>query len=208
MSFHVKIDSRMVAGRDYSVLSLSDPDGTHRAEVWPSFGCNCLRWSAAGRELLYAAPDWGTNPIPTRSGNPVLFPFPNRIRDGRFTWDGREYQLPINGPNGKHAIHGFACRRKWRVLDSGDSAAKAWVTAQFQGSIDAPETLAYWPADYHITLTIELELNRLTFAARMDNPDSKPLPFGLGYHPYFSIPFAGEGECRVASPARTMWELE
>ena len=211
MSFRVEIGTRSAGGGSQAVFLLSDATGANRAEVWPSLSCNCLRWSVAGSagplELLYVAPDWQSNPIPTRSGNPVLFPFPNRIRDGRFTWDGKEYQLPINGPNGRHAIHGFACRKKWRVLESSSSPAKAWVTAQFQGSIDAPETLAYWPADYRITLTIELEPNRLTFVARMDNPDAKPLPFGLGYHPYFAVPFAAGGECSVSSPARAMWKL-
>jgi aldose 1-epimerase len=52
----------------------------------------------------------------------VLFPFPNRIRDGRFTWDGREYRLPPNDPAMKNAIHGFACRRPWRVVDQGADA--------------------------------------------------------------------------------------
>jgi len=53
-----------------------------------------------------------------------------------------------------------------------------------------------------------LEPNRLSVIARMDNPDTKPLPFGLGYHPYFAIPFVAGGDCVVTSAAQAMWELE
>jgi aldose 1-epimerase len=206
MSFMALAEDRIAGGNIHKVFKLSDVACLHWAEVWPSLGCNCLRWHVPGSmELLYVAPEWESNPVPTRSGVPFLFPFPNRIRDGHFTWDGREYQLPINGPNGRHAIHGFACRKPWRVVDSGESTTKAWVTAEFHGSIDAPESLAHWPADYRIMLTVSLEVNQLSFVARIDNPDTNPLPFGLGYHPYFAIQSADE--CLVSSAARTTWEL-
>src|SRR5206468_2278925 len=45
---------------------------------------------------------------------------------------------------------------------------------------------------------------------RVDNPDGKPLPFGLGYHPYFRVPL-GQGakveECLVQANADSFWEL-
>jgi len=205
MSFMVLSEDRIAGNTVHKVLKLSDPAGLHWAEVWPSLGCNCLRWSVPGPlELLYVTPEWENNPVPTRSGVPVLFPFPNRIRDGRFAWAGREYQLPINGPDGRHAIHGFACRKPWRVLETGSDGTWGWVTAEFHGSIDAPESLALWPADYRIRLTIALGVDQLSFTARIDNPDTKALPFGLGYHPYFAFPC---DECLVSSPAQSTWEL-
>src|SRR6516165_11553260 len=111
MTFRVEHIKRVA---EQGVALLSSADGNAAAEVWPGLGCNCLRWRVGGTDLLYVSPEWESNPVPTRSGNPVLFPFPNRICDGRFTWAGRDYQLPINGPGGKHAIHGFVCRKPWR----------------------------------------------------------------------------------------------
>src|SRR5262249_46018089 len=198
MSFIVLAEDRVAGSNIHKVFKLSDVACLHWAEVWPRLGCNCLRWQVPGpMELLYVAPEWESNPVPTRSGIPVLFPFPNRIRDGRFTWDNRDYQLPINGPNDPHAIHAFACRKPWPVMDSCESETKAWITAEFHGSIDAPDSLAHWPADYLIKLTVALEVNQLSFVARIHNPDIKPLPFGLGYHPYFAIP--APGDCMVTS---------
>jgi aldose 1-epimerase len=203
-----------VAGLNATVFVLEDGAGG-KAEVWPALGFNCFHWSAVrgGQtlDLLYANPTLFADGRPTRSGIPVLFPFPNRIRDGRFTWEGRTYQLPLNDPAGKNAIHGFACRRPWRVLDSDGDGTSAWVTAVFRGSLDAPDCRGLWPADYEIRLTIRLRQGALRLESEVTNPDRVPLPFGLGYHPYFRLPFApGEKaeECLVEVPARSYWVLE
>src|SRR5262249_35899663 len=101
MSF--RVTTRMqphVTNVDPPIYVLSGPDQV--AEVWPAFGFNCFSWqiTESGRklDLLYSDPALFSDGRPTRSGIPVLFPFPNRIRDGRFTWAGRTYQLPLNDP--------------------------------------------------------------------------------------------------------------
>src|SRR5438105_9387408 len=127
-------------GLDDRVAVLAN--GANRLEVWPALGFNAFRWQVAGHELLYRSPQFFTEKKPTRSGFPILFPFPNRIRDGKFTWDGKPYTLPVNDPANKNAIHGFAHTRAWRVVDQGTSAGSAWITAEFHGSVDAPDTLA------------------------------------------------------------------
>src|SRR5262249_26194002 len=98
MTFRGLTEQRPASGgRDGTVVVLEESSGSARAEIWPALGCNCYRWQVVrgGRplELLYADPQLFANGRPTRSGIPVLFPFPNRIRDGRFQWDGRTFQL-------------------------------------------------------------------------------------------------------------------
>jgi len=163
---------------------------------------------------LYADPNFFTENKPTRSGFPILFPFPNRVRDGRFAWNGKDYELPRNDPSGKNAIHGFACRNPWRVLDSGADGKSAWITAEFHGWRDAPSCRSLWPADYRMRVTYGLGANSLRIEALVDNPDLLPLPFGLGYHPYFRVsreanakPQAAD-EMLVQAPARSCWVLE
>jgi len=203
-----------ISGLDATVYVLEDGAGG-QAEVWPALGFNCYRWQVqrAGQsfELLYQAPDLFPHGRPTRSGIPVLFPFPNRIRDGRFTWDGRDYQLPLDDPAKKNAIHGFACHHAWRVMAQGADATSAWVTGAFRCSQDAPDSRALWPADHEIQLTYRLGAGSLRLEAEIHNPDRVQLPFGLGYHPYFRIPFAATDaadDCLLTVPARSVWKLE
>jgi aldose 1-epimerase len=185
-----------------------------RAEVWPACGFNCFRWQQthAGRELevLYADPQLFAGSKSTRSGVPILFPFPNRIRAGRFQWAGKDYQLPLNDPSGKNAIHGFPCRHPWRVVGQGADATSAWVTGEFVGSTDAPEARALWPADYRLRVTYRLLDQALRIEAEVTNPDQVPLPFGLGYHPYFRVPLLPGDDVQhywVESAAREFWQL-
>ncbi len=214
MSFAVHTRTQPgVAGRDATIFVLEDGAGG-RAEVWPALGFNCFRWQVvrAGRtlDLLYADPALFGDGRPTRSGVPILFPFPNRIRDGRFAWEGKEYRLPTNDPSGKNAIHGFACRRPWRVVDQGADASSAWLTGEFHAGRDAADCLALWPADYLLRVTCRLGPGLLRVEAEVANPDRRTLPFGLGYHPYFRVPFApgtDAADCLVRAPAKEMWTL-
>lgn len=178
-----------------------------RAEIDPDKGFNCFRWAIqqGAVELLYADPQFLAGSSPTRTGIPILFPFPNRIRDGKFTWQGKEYQLPLNDPAKKNAIHGFACRRAWQVVDHGADDASAWATGEFLGSRDAADCKDLWPADYRLRITFRLLAGRLRIEARVENPDSVPLPFGLGFHHYLSV--GNAATCQVQVPAKKFWEL-
>jgi aldose 1-epimerase len=210
MGFEVNDDRQPAApsGMDRTVV-LEDRSAQVRAEIWPAGGFNCTRWRIGHLEMLYGDALFGPGGKATRGGIPILFPFPNRIRDGRFSWEGTHYRLPANDPSGKNAIHGFACRKQWRVIDRGADAHSAWVTGEFHGLLDAPETAALWPTDYRIRVVVRLSGRSLTLDAAVDNPDGRALPFGLGYHPYFRVPFtsAGEAAYTVAAPAESTWEL-
>jgi aldose 1-epimerase len=211
MSFQVRAVTYAAAGVDGDVVVLEEVGGAARAEVWPASGFNCFRWRVRRGEhhldLLYAAPTLFRGARPTASGTPILFPFPNRIRDGRFSWDGKDYQLPRNDHEHVNAIHGFVFDRPWRVVDRGADAASAWVTGEFRDSADAPD----WPADFEVRVTYRLLPSALRIEARVSNPDSRPLPFGLGYHPYFRMPLvpnSSTAECTVQGNAREVWELQ
>lgn len=208
MSFQILTTTQSLPQGEQPVMVLTD--GTARAEVWPGMGFNCLRWSIGDLKMLYTAPDWATNPVPTRSGIPVLFPFPNRIRGGRFSFSGRDWPLPLNCAKKANAIHGWACRNPWRVVDSQTTATSASITGEFQASIDAPAIAKLWPADYRLRITITLLSDALVYSTLIENPDSTPLPCGLGFHPYFAVPFSGSDLSSVmaAFPGPTLWESE
>ena len=208
MFYHIETEERSAGGRVGTVYTLRRPDVGSLAEVWPAHGFNCLRWQVRGRDLLYHAPDWADNPVPTRSGVPILFPFPNRIRDGTFTYQRRTYQLPKNDSTKANAIHGFAPRNPWRVFGYGTDASAAWVHGDFQLSVDAPDSADMWPGDALLSVVYRLTPDRLRIETRVRNMGHSPFPFGLGLHPYFRLPDADLSRTVLHAPARAIWCLE
>lgn len=194
-------------------VALSHPSGAS-AEILNSpagVGFNCIRFVAAlddRRVDVLDAPDpvLADSPRPSGSGVPLLFPFPNRIREGTFTWDGQTYHVPLKGGRA-HAIHGFCYDAPWRVVDHRDSTA----TAEFQLSVDDPGRAHCWPADFRIGATYTLEADALHLDLEIENPDTRPLPWGFGTHAYFRLPLSSDSQaedCRFIAPVTEQWELE
>ena len=108
-----------------AVVVLADTEIGQTARVLPSVGNNCISYTATvGRrevELLYAAPDAETlQGRPSGYGIPILFPWPNRIEYGKFTFEGREVQLATPSEDA-HLLHGYVLNRPWEMAGSGTS---------------------------------------------------------------------------------------
>jgi aldose 1-epimerase len=193
MGFVINTTERKAGDRTGPVFELGDAAGTVRAEVWPAWGFNCLRWQVRQPDgswggMLFAMPDWETNPVPTRSGHPILFPFPGRLREGKLPYQGETYQLPLTDSTKQHAIHGFTPRNPWREIAGVSDADSASVTGQLNLGKDLPASRDHWPADFNLNVTYRLFADRLRVEAVVENLGPGPLPFGLGYHPYFRLP--------------------
>lgn len=193
-----------------SVIKIADESGTI-ASIVPARGFNCFQFVApvGDKTVDVIAAEEGFEQgagAPSHDGIPILFPFPNRIREGRYSWDGREYQLPLTEGH-PHSLHGFVLDREWRVVEQGDN----FVKGQFQLSADAPDRLEFWPSDFILEVTYTVENAALTMDVTVQNPDDKPLPWGFGTHSYFKLPL-GEGSsvenCLVQTPAHQEWALD
>lgn len=194
-----------------SIITISDSHTGATARIAPELGFNCFEFRANvdGRfvDVLDSVPGFESGgQRPSGSGIPILFPFPNRIRSGKFLWDGKSYELPVSDKFG-NAIHGFCHDRPWRVIARGND----FVKGVFQLSVDAPERISFWPTDFKIEVAYELIHNRLRASFRIANPSTKTLPWGLGTHPYFKLPLAQGSrveDCLVEVPCSQRWKLE
>ena len=70
-----------------------------------------------GERQLFIGPNDGAKPM--NWGSYPMAPFAGRVREGRFEFDGHEYQLELNHP--PHAIHGAVFTRPWSVSDVGET---------------------------------------------------------------------------------------
>ena len=196
-----------------SVIELRDSESGSTARISVDRGFNCFAFTAnvngQSIDVIDSQPGF-ENGEGKESGNgiPLLFPFPNRIRGGRFQWAGRAYSLPENlvSFNNGNAIHGFCLDRPWRVVDSGNDFA----IGEFQLSIDAPDRRELWPADFIIRCHYIVRGASLLSRFEISNPDQVALPWGLGTHAYFKVPLGENSrsdQCLLIAPPTTQYEL-
>lgn len=118
----------------------------------------------------------------------VLAPWPNRIAEGRFVFDGSVHRLPITEPQHATALHGLVAEADWTVLDKSESS----VRLEF-----ALEPTPGYPFSFGLGVEYRLHDDGLRISAEAHNTGSRRAPFGFGFHPWLA-PGAG------AAPAETV----
>jgi aldose 1-epimerase len=132
----------------------------------------------------------------------VLLPWPNRIRDGRWTWQGQDLQLEVGSPEAPHAIHGLVAWQPWTILTATDDAVSV-------GTVVEPHP--GYPFRLAAALDYRLTADRLSVTVRVRNAGDGPAPFGVGMHPYLSVGATRDGDIGAAElhlPVRTGLELD
>lgn len=111
-----------------------------------------------------------------------LLPFPNRVRDGRYAFGGSTHQLDISRPQEGHAIHGLFWNRPFRVTAevSGPNGAHVRLEAVSRGDIPG------YPFRFRVAITYSLDNHGFNSMLEVRNTGQEALPFGDGWHPYFS----------------------
>ncbi|MCC6446722.1 MAG: aldose 1-epimerase [Armatimonadetes bacterium] len=167
------------------------------AEVAPGFGNNCFAFRLA-RPVLEPVPFETFRRRPTGYGIPILFPFPDRIREGVFHFRGRRYEVSPDR-------HGYARHKPWEAVGSGASEERgAWVQARLEAARHPEDILSQFPHPFRLTVTHRLKDSALAVEIAVENTGPEDLPFGLGLHPYFALPVSGT----IRVPARKRWEME
>ncbi|HSD76903.1 MAG TPA: aldose 1-epimerase family protein [Solirubrobacteraceae bacterium] len=105
----------------------------------------------------------------------ALVPWPNRVRDGRYRFAGRELQLPLTEPAKGNAIHGFGRFAAWDVAEAAPDRARLRLFV-------APQ--AGYPFALEVEVEHVLDAGGLTVRTTGRNVGDAELPFGAGFHPY------------------------
>ncbi len=165
--------------------------GAARLELAPDLGGGIAGWSIADGPVLRPRSDEVLSTRFARGlGAYPLVPFSNRIAHGRFTWDGRAYELPA--PFGGNAIHGTGWERAWSVAER--SAGVALLALEYAPSVD-------WPFAFSAEQRFTLAADSLEVHMSVTNRHDAPAPFGIGLHPYFP---RGAG-CVLGFAADNVW---
>lgn len=111
----------------------------------------------------------------------ILFPFANRIKNGAFTFNDVNYQLACNEVEKNNALHGLVYNKIFSCEHQEVSASHAAVTLSYTGN----GLQQGFPFKYRIKLNYTLNNQGLQLAVQIDNVDTQPFPFTVGWHPYF-----------------------
>ncbi len=149
-------------------------------------------YSAGGRELLDSyAPD---EPIPSGRGQ-LLMPWPNRLEDGAYEFDGRSHQLPLTEPERRNAIHGLV-------------RSEAWTAAAREPHRVVMEHVLEPRPGYPFTLSLSVEYSLSEGGLRVQttatNVGAEPCPFGSGQHPYLTLGTPVVDSLVLRAPGRTV----
>jgi len=168
--------------------------GHARLEVCPALGgvVTEFSWDIAGRRMhwLRPAPE-GSGFPPTDAAVFPLIPISNRVRDGRFRFQDLPYEMALNFPPEKHAIHGHGWQTAWDVTDRSESSC----TLSFR------HDAADWPSAYEATQRFTLSETEMAMDMAIRNIGDRAMPAGLGPHSYF----IRTPEARVTAPVEAMW---
>ena len=104
---------------------------------------------------------------------PILFPHAGKVVDGKIEAKGRVYES---------GQHGFA-----RLMEH-DFVEQTADTIVLE-LCSSEETLARFPYEFRLVSTFTLENDTLHHTLTVENLDEEKLPFGIGYHPAFTVPF-------------------
>jgi aldose 1-epimerase len=195
---------------------LRDAERRGEARIRPGRGNNVTHFSVAPpgggevMEVLLAPKDEAAmGPSGYSAGNPILFPFPNRVKGGKYTFEGKSHELDVNETARGNHIHGLVSSKAWTTEGSGASDAEgAWHRASFRLDSDADVERQY-PFPCTITVTTRLREGMLEQVTVVKNTGGTALPMGYGTHPWFSATMKGQREkTEVKVPGKRYWKLE
>jgi aldose 1-epimerase len=165
--------------------------GDQRAVV-VEVGGGLRSYSVAGRELLDG---YDSDEMCPSGRGQVLIPWPNRLEDGSYEFDGRRHQLALNELDAQNAIHGLVRWSTWRV-------------GELEPHRVVMEHVLHRQPGYPFSLALGIEYalteNGLGVRTTATNVGTEACPYGAGAHPYLTVGTATVDPVILRAPARTV----
>jgi aldose 1-epimerase len=169
--------------------------GDVRAEVG-SIAAVLRSLTVGGADLIQRTPDDAT---PGFCNGIVLAPWPNRVRQGRWTLDGSTQQLDITEPELGGSLHGLLQFADYTVTEQSDAAITLAATIAPQHG---------WPFRLDTWVRYELTADGLTATHGVSNRSAARAPYATGTHAYLKVGDATIGDLELTVPASTYFAVD
>ena len=190
MRIKCRFVSAAPTGEQYEINS-----GNHRAVV-TEVGATLRRFSVDERDVVH-----GFDVTETIKGGrgQNLIPWPNRIRDGRYTFNGVTQQLALTEPARHNASHGLARYVPWVLVEQQADTVVNRVRIHPQPG---------WSGTLDATITHRISAEGLMVTVEATNLSDEELPFGYGAHPYLTVGESSVDEVALTVPAASYLEVD
>lgn len=188
--------------------------GRYEAVLLPEIGGNLIAFRDTEKNYrILREPEQGDmeafKASPGVHGIPVLFP-PNRYEDGKFPWNGRVLQFPVNEEKTGNHLHGFLHTAAWNVDQIGVNGEESFVIVSITVNEDHP-VYRYLPFSFTFQLryTLHPELG-LSQHVLIRNRGEEAMPCLLAFHTAVNAPFvpgSSARDCKVKLTLGERWEL-
>lgn len=111
----------------------------------------------------------------------ILFPFANRIKDGKYTFEGKSLKFPINVAQENNALHGLVFDKTFNLIESDIDEKFAKVVLEYEEDKQSTG----FPFTYKLQLIYTFKENKMDLEMKIKNTSSNSFPFTVGWHPYF-----------------------
>lgn len=166
-------------------------------------GATLLSWTVDGVELIdgYANEQEFVDQVGMRSA--IMVPFSNRIRHGRYTFDGHE--IDFHDTDHEHAgetvMHGLLREVDFTIAEKMSQESSA--TVHFATSSLRPGAFSGYPFSVDVIVEMAFSASSIDFSVNGTNVGGTAAPFAVGWHPYFRIGDAALGDLVLRVPAAT-----
>jgi aldose 1-epimerase len=177
-------------GAQYEIAS-----GGHRAVV-TEVGATLRSYARDGVDVVRG---FGEHEAVKGGRGQNLLPWPNRIRDGKYTFAGQSQQLSLSEPARHNASHGLVRYVPWTLTDHRADSVTNQVRLFPQPG---------WPGWLEATITHAVSEQGLTVTVTATNIGDRDVPFGYAAHPYLTVGEDTVDEVGLTVPAAAYLEVD
>jgi aldose 1-epimerase len=165
----------------------------------PSAGGAVARFTCDGIDVLRPMTDAAI--ASGQGGGGALYPlvpYSNRIRDGRLVFEGEVFRLARNWPTVGHPMHGDGWAHGWQVVASSETSAEIAYLHEPAGGQGG------WPFRYRARQRYRLDETSLSIGLSIENLEDRPVPAGIGLHPFF----VRDADCQLTCRTAAVWRAD
>ncbi len=168
-------------------------------ELAPAAGGSVARFTCGDVDVL--RPMTAEAVASGRGNNAAIYPlvpYSNRIRDGRLVFGSEVIEIARNWPGIDHPMHGDGWAHAWQVVRSDARSAEIVYEHERAGAEGG------WPFRYRARQHYRLDEASFSIRLSIENLEDRPVPAGIGLHPFF----VRDPDCALTCHPSFVWRTD